>query len=287
MGKKARKPDSVWKFSRPGPPGAAPGRPGVKLCGETPVFCAPGPDFGSPGSGGFIPEPLSQNNTQPTDMADFIPDPDPAFDAYAAQLVSAVTTDPAAFGETLASLAGLNAALAAWGVAYPNALSAQATAAAAIAAKNSTRAPLESEIRQLNARVQARRAAVTPAAKQQAGLPVYDSTKTPVGIPQTAPLLQADTSKRLKHTISFRDAENPDRRGKPDGVFGCTLYLKIGSPPANLEDATFIALDTATPYSYDFEPEDAGKTAYWIACWVNRTQDHGPCSETVAATITG
>lgn len=219
-------------------------------------------------------------------MPDFIPPSDPALDAYSAQLVSTVTTNPAAYGETLTSLAPLSTALAAWGVTYPNSVNAAALAAAATAAKNSDRETLVGLIRELNGRVQARGTSVTPAAKEQAGLPVRESTSAPVGVPATAPLLQVANSQRLTHIISFRDAENPNRRGKPEGVHGCRLHVKIGSPPVNLDDAEFVAVDTASPYVYEFEPADAGKTAYWISCWVNPRQQAGPCSETVAATIT-
>lgn len=219
-------------------------------------------------------------------MPDFIPSGDAEFDAYSTQLASTVTTNPAAYGETLPSLAALTAARAVWDIAWPNYNNAQATAAAATAAKNAAREALVAEIRLLNARVQPRGATVTDAAREQAGLPVHDTTSGPIGAPSSAPLLQVDNSKRLTHTVSFRDAENPNRRGKPAGVFGCRLYLKIGAPPANLADATFVALDTASPYSYEFAPADAGNTAYWIACWVNPRQESGPCAETVASTIT-
>lgn len=219
-------------------------------------------------------------------MADFIPTPDSEFDAYATQLVTTVTSNLLSYGETAASLAPLVAARGIWDIAWPNANNAVATAAAATATKTTARGGLEAEIRLLNGRVQARAGAVTPAAKEQAGLPVHDNNTTPVGPPASAPLLQVDTSQRLTHTVSFRDADNPNSRGKPAGVFGCQLYLKIGAPPANLADATFVALDTASPYTYVFAPADAGKTAYWISCWVNRRQESGPCSETVAATIT-
>lgn len=219
-------------------------------------------------------------------MPDFIPSSDPTLDAYAAQAVTTVSSNPAAFGETLASIAALTAAYAAWGVTWPNSVNALAAAASAVAAKNTDREALVRELRALNGRVQARGDAVTPAAKEQAGLPVHGSTSTPVGAPATAPLLQVANNQRLTHVISFRDAANPNRRGKPAGAYGCRLHVKIGSPPVNLDDAEFVTVDTASPYIYEFEPEDAGKIAYWIACWVNPRMEPGPCSETVAATIT-
>lgn len=219
-------------------------------------------------------------------MADFIPSGDAEFDAMLTLLANTVNTNAAAYGEDLGSLTALNTARSAWALAWPNYNNALAQAEGATATKVSARTDVEAELRALNRRVQARDT-VTDTAKLQAGLPVHDPSNSPLPPPTSAPLLQVDTSQRLMHTISFRDAANPNRRGKPPGVFGCSLYVKIGTPPANLADATFVAVDTRSPYLFEFEPEDAGKIAYWIACWVNPRQDTGPCSETVAATITG
>lgn len=88
--------------------------------------------------------------------------------------------------------------------------------------------------------------------------------------------------------MDFRDASNPSRRGKPDGVYGAKLYLKIGgTPPAGIAECVFVALDTATPYTYEFLPAAAGKTSWRIACWVTPRQEDSPCSETVGGTIPG
>jgi len=49
----------------------------------------------------------------------------------------------------------------------------------------------------------------------------------------------------------------------------------------------YTATDTKTPYTYDFEPADAGKTAYYWVRWVNPKGEPGPWGAMVSATITG
>ena len=220
-------------------------------------------------------------------MPDFIPSADDALDPYATNLITRLTSAPADYGETVPTLVELTTATGAWNTAYPANVAAQTAAAGATAAKDTARENLETAIRNLNNRVQAR-PAVTNAAKELAGLPVHATGGGTIPAPDTAPLLRIDTSHRFRHTVDFRDAANPSRRGKPEGVYGVKLYLKIGGPPpTGPGECQFIALDTATPYMYEFAPADAGKTAWWIACWVNPRQEDGPCSETVGGTIPG
>jgi hypothetical protein len=59
------------------------------------------------------------------------------------------------------------------------------------------------------------------------------------------------------------------------------------TPPTDPGECTFLALDTASPYTAEFEGADAGKTAYYMLRWVTTRGEKGPWSETIAATISG
>ena len=66
------------------------------------------------------------------------------------------------------------------------------------------------------------------------------------------------------------------------------MWVKVGdTPPASEAELRFLGLDTRTPYTAHYDFEDAGKTAYYMLCWVNTRAEHGPLSETVEATIGG
>ena len=48
----------------------------------------------------------------------------------------------------------------------------------------------------------------------------------------------------------------------------------------------YLALDTRTPYTVEFEATDAGKTAYYMLRWISTRAETGPWSATVSGTIT-
>ena len=88
--------------------------------------------------------------------------------------------------------------------------------------------------------------------------------------------------------VHFVDSATPGSKAKPPGVEGCQLWLFIGTtPPTDVSQMRYTATDTKTPYRFDFEPGDAGKTAYWWLRWVNTKGEVGPWSAVVSATITG
>jgi len=75
---------------------------------------------------------------------------------------------------------------------------------------------------------------------------------------------------------------------KPKGVQFCAIFLMIGTaPPTSASQLHQIASDSKTPYSFEFEPADAGKTAYYWVRWVNTKGEPGPWGVMVSATITG
>ena len=47
----------------------------------------------------------------------------------------------------------------------------------------------------------------------------------------------------------------------------------------------FLAVDTRTPYTTDFDGADGGKQAHYMLRWVNTRGETGPWSETATATI--
>ncbi|MFO0840390.1 MAG: hypothetical protein U1D55_17930 [Phycisphaerae bacterium] len=87
----------------------------------------------------------------------------------------------------------------------------------------------------------------------------------------------------LQHTTAFADSATPTQ-GQPAGVLGAEIWVKVlpmGQPPPT--DLTFVALDTKTPYTLDFDGADGGKNAhYMLRC---PTGQKGPWSETATATI--
>ena len=74
--------------------------------------------------------------------------------------------------------------------------------------------------------------------------------------------MRVDTSQRLQHTIHFADESTPTSKAKPAGAMGAEIWVKVAPagdpPPADPGELTFLAVDTRTPYTTDFDGADAG-----------------------------
>lgn len=118
------------------------------------------------------------------------------------------------------------------------------------------------------------------------GLPPRDRTKTATAAPSTAPIGWVDYGK-LKHVIHFRDSATPDKKAKPQGTRGCDIFRCVGAPPTTEDDYRYVANDSDSPYTVNYEMADAGKKVFYILRWVSTTGEAGEWSETIEATVNG
>ncbi len=64
-----------------------------------------------------------------------------------------------------------------------------------------------------------------------------------------------------------------------------TTTFHAATPPVDPSELTFLAVDTRTPYTTDFDGSDGGKQAHYMLRWVNTRGETGPWSETATAMI--
>jgi hypothetical protein len=127
--------------------------------------------------------------------------------------------------------------------------------------------------------------AVTDADKENMGLPLHDTTRTPVPPPSTFPEIELDSSIIRQVTVRFKD-NGSDKHGKPQGVHGIELrWSFLETVPASVEDLKNSAFDTATPYTFSFDEPKRGKALYICPRWENNKGDKGPWGEIVKAII--
>lgn len=161
----------------------------------------------------------------------------------------------------------------------------QTVARTSRALKDTSRLALVASLRSASRRIQAF-PGTSEAELTSLGLTVKDTTPTAVAAPTSQPVLFVDTSKRLEHTINFRDAMTPLSTAKPAGAIGCEIYRKVGTtPPMDLTDCVFLGLDSASPFVVPFGSIDGGKTAYYMARWATRSGLTGPISDVISATV--
>lgn len=219
---------------------------------------------------------------------DYIPAADPSFHVWQANFHSYLSSNFAALGLVIGDVTPITGAKATWELAFADHAAAQAAAQSATAAKNGARASYVALIRPLVNRLQAS-PDVDEAEKAALGITVGDTKPTPTGPPASRPVVRVECGQRLQHTIHFSDEATPTKKAKPPGVLGAEIWVAIvpiGQPtPTDPEDFSFVALDTATPYTLDFDGPDGGKNAHYILRWVNSTGEKGPWSETASVTI--
>lgn len=220
-------------------------------------------------------------------MADYIPPSDSEFNGWQAAFVTYANANLAGLGLVAGDMTPITAAQTTWNTNYTAHVAAQNAAENAAQAKRDARAAYVALLRALVARLQAS-ASVSDPERASLGITVPDRTPTPVGPPTTRPVLQVDTSQRLNIGVSFADEGTPTSEDKPAGVIGCEIWVKVGgTAPTDLDDCSFLALDTRTPYGANFDGAQGGQTAHFIGVWVNGKGERGPLSQTVSATIPG
>jgi hypothetical protein len=220
-------------------------------------------------------------------MPDFIPASDAEFDTWIHNFTHYVSAHLAELGLVAADLTPITDSVTDWDTAFADQVAALAAAQGASQTKNSVRAALEGLVRPLIKRMQSH-PGVTNAHRASMSITVPSTDRTAAAVPESRPVGTIDTSQRLRHTINFSDESTPGRRGKPAGVTGCEIWVKIGDPaPVDPKELHFVAMDTATPYVRDYDGADGNKTAHYMLRWVNSKGESGPWSQTVSATITG
>jgi len=218
-------------------------------------------------------------------MPDYIPSADAAFDTWQEVFVAYVVANAVALGVDPLVVTALSAAQTGWSGALSAHAAAQANAQSMRQLKDDARTDLESSIRGLVAQIQAN-PAVVDAQREALGITVADGTPSAAAPPTTRPLVSVDTSQRLRHVIAFVDEATPTKKAKPQGVMGAEIWVKIGDPaPVDPNELSFLAVDTRTPYTADYDGADGGKTAHYMLRWISTRGDKGPWSETASATI--
>lgn len=223
-------------------------------------------------------------------VSDYIPDPDGDFYVWEQNFLRTAGTDPAAVGITAEDVTALGTARDAWEAAYLDNETRQAAARAARQLKDDTRRAFESAIRAVVKRIQAA-PIVTDDQRRALGITVKDAVATSAPAAATRPVAVVSTAQRLRHEIRFYDEATPTRKARPAGTMGCEIWVKLAAageaPPADEGDCTFLALDTASPYTAEYSGEESGKTAHYLLRWVSTRGEKGPWSETVSATVAG
>lgn len=227
---------------------------------------------------------------------DFLPGSDIEMQKWAGIFSTYLTANAVALGLMAADATNITTLKTAFDTTMTSNNTAQQTAQSTRQAKDTARTTFDAAIRTVVRRIQAN-PAVSDAQKAALGITVKDKTPTASANSAAAtsgasrPIGIVDTSQRLRHEIRFMDEKTPTSRAKPANAMGCEIWVKItdqgAAAPKGIEECTFVALDTATPYVTEYEGAQAGKMAHYLLRWSYKGGEKGPISEVVSATIVG
>jgi hypothetical protein len=223
-----------------------------------------------------------------TGSKNYIPRPDGDFSAWATNYYDAVKDWWLAQGLKASDLLPLQQALNIWISAYPSHIAAQAAAEGSRQAKDAARAALEKQIRPITNFVQGY-PATTNAARAEMGITVRDTSPSPAPAPSSRPLALVESGQRLTHQLRLVDESTPTRRARPAGVLGAEVWVKLvdADQPAPTDPAalTFLTMTTNPSFRAEFKAGEGGKTAVYMARWVNTRGEKGPWSDVTTATV--
>lgn len=153
--------------------------------------------------------------------------------------------------------------------------------------KNTSKAALLASSRQLVKIVDAF-PGTTNAQRASLNIRIPDTTPTPIPAPTTQPVVNIGGTGGGLALLRLRDQTTPDKKAKPDGVFGALVSTAItdnpDTPPAFVPN-TFNALVTRTNYTISLPTGSAGKTLWVQAQWINQRGEPGPLSTIASGLI--
>ena len=216
---------------------------------------------------------------------DFIPESDSEFHTFQGNLILKVEDNVVTWGIPPEAVTRLKSFQAPWIVAYEKASNADFRTTPITRTKNEARYAFEKEIRAFNNEFLASNRKVTNGDREAMKLTIRSTVRVPVAAPTTVPIGKIDRSLNYRHTIRITDSATGSK-AKPRGVFGCEVWIKIGTEvPNGPPDYEFYSTDTRSPLQVDFTAADKGKTAYYLLRWVNKRGEVGTWADPISAMI--
>lgn len=223
--------------------------------------------------------------------ASYIPNRDADLVGFAQNLSTKLTATPTAYGITAAQATAFDALFVSFRNAFFTIQDPSTSSAPFVAAKNTAKEALienANGIRALVALIQAH-PGITDEQLLDLRLTVRDREPTPLPPPATAPVLEIVSNVARTVKIRLHDSTSANRRGKPAGVQGATIFSFVGDEaPSDLKEWKFEASTTRTVLDVEFPVSVADGAKVWLtAFWYNPRAQSGPACAPVSTRILG
>lgn len=206
---------------------------------------------------------------------------------WAVSFSSQLTATPTAFGITAPQAAALAPKVTALGDLIAECSNPSTRTPGKVSAKLSARRALVAAIRPLVRIIQAF-PGITLEQRRDLGINLRDSAGRPINPPATPPVVEVESA--FGHTLNVRvHAVGGDRRAKPEGAQGCTLFTFVGATPSgNPDDWTCQGQSTRTKFVVQIPPSVPAGSSVWLsAVWYSPRGVYTEMSNPIQAYIAG
>lgn len=213
----------------------------------------------------------------------FEPKKDADLVTWSSNFQTKITATPTAYGLTAAQATAYTTLNTAWNTAYSRATNPNTNSKQAVIAKNTAKHNLVDGAGGAWALVDIVQAfpGTTNDMRGELGLRIPDTSMTPIPAPATAPDLSIVATMGRIIKVRLRDQENPDRRGKPEGVNGATVLYYVGNDTPPNDPSVWVFLENTSRTSLDVEIPSAvaaGSKVWLTAFWFNNRKQASPAA---------
>ncbi|HEV2294952.1 MAG TPA: hypothetical protein VGR35_13950 [Tepidisphaeraceae bacterium] len=221
---------------------------------------------------------------------DYIPSSDAGKLAFGNNMVDLITPDPVVWGLTAAILATLSGRVSDYGTKLAAATEPATKSRSNTYAKNQARTLMVQYIRDVIVPAIQGTATVTDQMKYDMGLTVRGANPpTPINAPTEAPMFEVLWVKNRLIGVKLH-AVDSTRRGRPDGVQGCSVCMYAGPLPLPTDVTAWTTIGESTRTGFEVELPASiapGTQVYLVAFWKSPRLMSGPPSAPVSVYIGG
>ncbi|MDR0644181.1 MAG: hypothetical protein LBG05_04595 [Treponema sp.] len=204
---------------------------------------------------------------------------------WADSFITQCDTNKAAWDIPADAVTASRALCTAYTTALDIALAPDTRSKAATTAKNEAKQALRRALSVFIAKYIDNNDAITPPIRDNLGLPVKDTTRTPIPVPTTYPEFFVKVKDIRALEVHFKDMGSANK-AKPYGYNGAVIYYGVlDAPPAEPSGLSHSLLATKTPYTLTFTEAERGKRVYIALVWQNEKGEKGPFSQIEEAFI--
>jgi hypothetical protein len=218
---------------------------------------------------------------------DWMPRKDAELLAWSVDFSAGITAMGAAVGLLPAQCTAFAALQASFASSLATATNPATRTRGAISLKNDKRGEMKFMAREL-ARIVNAFPGTTNQMRIDLGLNPRTGEASPINPPTEPPVMEVvhAIGRTLKVKVHGTDTT---RRGKPEGVSGCTVFYFVGStPPADITQWVFAGSSTRTVFDVEFPATvPAGAQVFLCSFWKNYRDQSGPACQPITAYLAG